>query len=83
MQLLVIADLKTALADLKATLTEAKTDALEKEEEIARLKKLHRRLTDETIELYGYRYRKRADAGNPFCKSSPISRGFLLPVVLW
>jgi hypothetical protein len=67
-----IADLNTALADLKMTLTEAKSDAAEKDAEIARLKKLQRRLEDETVELYGYRYRKRKDgkgpaAGNPFC----------------
>jgi hypothetical protein len=55
------------------TLTEAKSDATEKDEQIARLKKLQRRLVEETIELYGYRYRKRTDgkppgaAGNPFC----------------
>ncbi len=68
-----IADLKGALADLKNTLTDAKTEASEKDEEISRLKKLQRRLADDTIELYGYRYRKRTDgkppgaAGNPMC----------------
>ena len=67
-----IADLTTALADLKMTLTEAKNDAAEKDGEIARLKKLQHRLESQTIELYGYRYRKRTDgkppgaAGNPF-----------------
>lgn len=59
-----IADLKGALADLKNTLTDAKTEASEKDEEISRLKKLQRRLADDTIELYGYRYRKRTD-GKP------------------
>lgn len=67
-----IADLTTALADLKITLTDARSDAAEKDTEIARLKALQRRLADETVELYGYRYRKRKDgkeggAGNPFC----------------
>lgn len=67
-----IADLTTALADLKMTLTEAKDDAAEKDGEIARLKKLQQRLAEETVELYGYRYRKRTDgkgpaAGNPMC----------------
>jgi hypothetical protein len=67
-----VADLSSALADLKLTLTEAKSDAAEKDEEIARLKKLQRRLVDNTAELYGYRYRKRTDgkgpvAGNPMC----------------
>jgi hypothetical protein len=68
-----VADLTTALADLKMTLTEAKSDAAEQDAEIDRLKKLQRRVLDDTIELYGYRYRKRTDgkppgaAGNPFC----------------
>ena len=67
-----VADLSTTLADLKITLTEAKGDAAEKDAEIARLKSLQRRVSDNTIELYGYRYRKRTDgkdggAGNPFC----------------
>jgi len=67
-----IADLTSALADLKMTLTEAKSDAAEKDGEIGRLKKLHHRLEGETVELHGYRYRKRKDrkegaAGNPFC----------------
>jgi chromosome segregation ATPase len=67
-----IADLTSALADLKITLTEARSEATEKDDEIAGLKKLQRRLADDTVELYGYRYRKRTDgkeggAGNPFC----------------
>src|SRR5215471_2607699 len=54
------------------TLTEAKSEAAEKDEEIARLKKLQHRLADDTVEFYGYRYWKRTDgkgpaAGNPFC----------------
>lgn len=48
-----IADLTSTLADLKITLTQAKSDAHEMEAEIARLKSLHRRLVDETIELNG------------------------------
>jgi predicted nucleic acid-binding Zn-ribbon protein len=51
-----IADLTGTLADLKMTLTEARTDASDKDAEISRLKKLQRRLEDETVELYGYRY---------------------------
>jgi hypothetical protein len=68
-----VADLTSTLADLKMILTEARSDASEKDEEITRLKKLQRRLADETVELYGYRYRKRTDgkppgaAGNPMC----------------
>jgi hypothetical protein len=78
-----VADLSTALADLKITLTEAKSDAAEKDEEIARLKKLQRRLEDETVELYGYRYRKRKDgkqggAGNPFCDVCLQKDGLLI-----
>jgi rubrerythrin len=78
-----IADLNTALADLKMTLTDAKSDAAEKDAEIARLKKLQRRLEDETVELYGYRYRKRKDgkeggAGNPFCDVCLQKDGLLI-----
>jgi hypothetical protein len=78
-----IADLTTALADLKMTLTEARSEAGEKDAEIARLKKLQRRLEDETIELYGYRYRKRKDgkqggAGNPFCEVCLQKEGLLI-----
>jgi hypothetical protein len=67
-----IADLTGALAELKMTLTDARSDAAEKDAEIARLKVLHRRAAGDTVELYGYRYRKRTDgkgpaAGNPFC----------------
>lgn len=78
-----VADLTTTLADLKITLTEARGDASEKDAEIARLKKLQRRLADETVELYGYRYRKRADgkeggAGNPFCDVCLQKGGLLI-----
>ncbi|CCD85559.1 conserved protein of unknown function [Bradyrhizobium sp. ORS 285] len=78
-----IADLTAALADLKSTLVEAKEDASEKEKEIARLKKLHRRLEEDTIELFGYRYRKRTDgkeggAGNPFCNVCLSKEGLLI-----
>jgi hypothetical protein len=67
-----IADLNTTSADLKMTLTDARSEAAEKNAEIERLKKLQRRLEDDTVELQGYRYRKRKDgkqggAGNPFC----------------
>ncbi len=67
-----VADLTGTLADLKMILTEARDDAAEKDAEIDRLKKLQRRLEDETVEQYGYRYRKRKDgkgpaAGNPMC----------------
>jgi hypothetical protein len=78
-----VADLSTALADLKIILTEAKSDAAEKDQEIARLKKLQRRLVDETVELYGYRYRKRKDrteggAGNPMCDVCLQKNGLLI-----
>jgi len=78
-----VAGLTTALADLKMTLTEAKNDAAEKDGEIARLKTLQRRLAEETIELYGYQYRKRTDgkqggAGNPFCDVCLQKEGLLI-----
>lgn len=78
-----VADLSTALADLKIILTEAKSDAAEKDQEIARLKKLQHRLADETVELYGYRYRKRKDgkeggAGNPMCDVCLQKNGLLI-----
>ena len=78
-----VADLSTALADLKMTLTEAKGEAAEKDEEIARLKKLQYRLVDETVELYGYRYRRRKDgkdggAGNPMCDVCLQKSGLLI-----
>jgi hypothetical protein len=80
-----VADLTGALADLKMTLTEARGDATEKDEEIARLKKLQRRLVDDTVELYGYRYRKRTDgkeggAGNPFCDACLQKAGLLIEI---
>ncbi len=78
-----VADLTSTLADLKMILTEAKTDAAERDEEIARLKKLQQRVTDNTVELYGYRYRKRVDgkeggAGNPFCDVCYQKEGLLI-----
>jgi hypothetical protein len=79
-----VADLTTTLADLKMTLVEAKSDAAEKDAEIDRLKKLQRRLADDTIELHGYRYRKRTDgkppgaAGNPFCDVCLQKSGLLI-----
>jgi rubrerythrin len=78
-----IADLTATLADLKTTLVEAKSDAAEKDEEIARLKKLHRRVEEDTVELYGYRYRKRTDgkeggAGNPHCNVCLQKEGLLI-----
>jgi hypothetical protein len=78
-----VAELTSTLADLKMTLTDAKTEAGEKDAEIARLKKLQRRLEDETVELYGYRYRKRKDgkqggAGNPFCDVCLQKEGLLI-----
>jgi hypothetical protein len=78
-----IADLTTGLAQLKMTLTDAKADASEKEVEIARLKALQRRIVDDTIELYGYRYRKSRThegqpAGNPFCDVCFQKNGFLI-----
>jgi rubrerythrin len=79
-----IADLTTTLADLKMTLTEARADSSEKDDEISRLKKLQRRLADDTIELYGYRYRKRTDgkppgaAGNPMCDVCLQKDGLLI-----
>jgi hypothetical protein len=78
-----IADLTGALADLKMTLTDAKSEATEKDAEIARLKGLQRRLADDTVELYGYKYRKRTDgkqggAGNPFCDVCLQKNGLLI-----
>ncbi|WP_143278071.1 hypothetical protein [Bradyrhizobium sp. UFLA03-84] len=67
-----VADLTSTLADLKIILTEARTDTAEKDAEINRLKKLQRRVLEDTVEQYGYRYRNRKDdkgpvAGNPMC----------------
>jgi hypothetical protein len=78
-----VAELTGSLADIKLTLTQAKTDAAEKDEEIARLKKLQQRVVDETVELYGYRYRKRKDdkgpvAGNPMCEVCLQKDGLLI-----
>ena len=78
-----VAELTGSLADIKLTLTEAKSDAAEKDDEIARLKKLQQRLVDETVELYGYRYRKRKDgkdggAGNPMCDVCLQKSGLLI-----
>jgi hypothetical protein len=78
-----IADLTGTLADLKVILTEAKGDAAEKDAEITRLKALQRRVTEETVELHGYRYRKRKDekgpaAGNPFCDVCFQKEGLLI-----
>lgn len=79
-----VADLMSTLADLKTILTEAKSEVAEKDEEIARLEKLQRRLAGDTIELYGYRYRKRTDgkppgaAGNPFCDVCFQKQGLLI-----
>jgi hypothetical protein len=77
-----IADLTSSLADIKITLTDARSEATEKDAEIARLLKLHRRLADDTIELFGYRYRKSdkrdGPAGNPFCPVCLQKEGVLL-----
>jgi hypothetical protein len=78
-----VADLTGALADLKMTLTEAKGDAAQKDAEIIRLKTLQRRVAEDTVELYGYRYRKRTDgkeggAGNPFCNVCLQKSGLLI-----
>ena len=79
-----IAELTSALADLKITLTEARGDTEEKDAEINRLKTLQRRLQDDTVEVYGYRYRKRKDgappgaAGNPFCDVCLQKSGLLI-----
>lgn len=78
-----VAELTGSLADIKLTLTEAKSDATEKDLEIERLKKLQQRVADETVELYGYRYRKRKDdkgpvAGNPMCDVCFQKEGLLI-----
>jgi hypothetical protein len=78
-----VAELTGSLADIKLTLTEAKSEATDKDQEIARLKKLQQRLAGETAELYGYRYRKRKDdkgpvAGNPMCDVCLQKDGLLI-----
>jgi hypothetical protein len=78
-----VAELTGSLADIKLTLTEAKSEATDKDQEIARLKKLQQRLAGETVELYGYRYRKRKDdkgpvAGNPMCEVCLQKDGLLI-----
>jgi hypothetical protein len=82
-----IADLTTALAELKMTLTEAKNDAAEKDAEIARLKRLQRRVEEETVRIYGYRYRKRTDGeeggtGNAFCDLCLQKEGLLVETII-
>jgi hypothetical protein len=67
-----IADLTVTLADLKTTLIEAKAEAAGKDETIAQLKRVNRRVADDLVEYRGYHYRKQPDndqkpAGNPFC----------------
>jgi hypothetical protein len=78
-----IAELTGTLADLKNILTDAKADAAVKDAEIKRLGALQRRLLDDTVEMYGYRYRKRQDgagsaAGNPFCDVCFQKNGLLI-----
>jgi hypothetical protein len=78
-----VAELTSTLADLKNILTEARTEAAEKDAEIGQLKALHRRLVDDTVELAGYRYRKRQDdkgpaAGYPFCNVCFQKDGLLI-----
>jgi hypothetical protein len=66
-----VAELTGSLADIKLTLTQAKTDAAEKDEEIARLKKLQQRVVDETVELYGYRLEAQRRQGTG-CRQSDV-----------
>jgi hypothetical protein len=78
-----VADLTSSLADLKITLTDARAESADKDAEVARLKKLQQRVADETVELYGYRYRKRTDgkpggAGNPHCSVCLQKHGLLM-----
>jgi hypothetical protein len=78
-----IADLTASVAELKDTLTDAKNELAEKDKEISRLAALQRRVADDTVELYGYRYRKRQDdkgpaAGNPFCDVCYQKQGLLI-----
>jgi hypothetical protein len=78
-----IADLTETLATINLAMTEAKTDAAEKDEEIARLKTLQKRVVEGTVEIRGYRYRNRTDgkeggAGNPFCDVCFQKEGLLI-----
>jgi hypothetical protein len=81
-----VADLTSALADIKLTLSEGRVESAEKDAEIARLKTLHRRLVDDTIELRGHRYRKSnreqgQPAGSPFCAACLAKNGLLIETV--
>jgi hypothetical protein len=80
-----VAELTGSLAEIKLTLTEARSDAADKDHEISRLRKLQQRLVDETVEVYGYRYRKRTDgkgpaAGNPMCDVCFQKNGLLIEI---
>lgn len=76
-----VTELTSSLADIKLTITQAKTESVEKDEEIGRLKALHRRLENDTVEINGYRFRKAKDrdgpAGNPFCPVCFQKQGML------
>jgi hypothetical protein len=79
-----IADLTTALADVKIALTQARDDAAEQQAEINRLKSLHKRLSDDTVEINGRRYRKSADGkplGHSFCAVCLEKDGRLIETV--
>jgi hypothetical protein len=77
-----VADLTSSLADIKLTLTEAKSEASVKDEEITRLKKLHRTVAEDTVEVNGYRFRKATNregaAGNPYCPVCFAKQGLLI-----
>ena len=77
-----IAELSSSLADIKLTLTDARSEATEKDAEISRLKALHRRILEDTVEVNGYRFRKAKDgngaAGNPFCDVCFQKQGMLI-----
>jgi hypothetical protein len=78
-----VADLTSSLAGLKMTLTDAKVEAAEKDAEIVRLKEVGRRVVEETVEVDGYRYRKRIDGeegvtGKPFCNVCLQKDGLLI-----
>ena len=75
-----IADLYSSLADAKIALADAKIELDAKEAEIERLKRTHRRLEEETVEIRGYRYPKSEGEPmqHPFCPVCQQKEGLLI-----
>jgi hypothetical protein len=80
-----IADLSSNVADLKLALIEAQSEATEKDETIARLKKAFEFREDQTVTVRGMRYEKAPDGsgpvGMPFCDRCERVDGRLIRIV--